>query len=78
MAIIIIVTGTIPDSLSEYLCRIPGEHVKTAHNTLVGHCTVTSESVTVKVQHIQHRKQQYSNTCTFICLTTEQLQHYTR
>jgi hypothetical protein len=46
--IIIIITGAISESLRKYLCRIPGEHVKTAYSSHIGHCTVTSESINIE------------------------------
>jgi hypothetical protein len=50
------VTGTITKSLRKCLRNIPGKHKikelqKNSHN---GHCTLTAESVNVKVQNIFH------------------------
>jgi hypothetical protein len=54
--IIIIILGTISESFRKHLCRLPGEYIKTADSSLIGHCTVTSESIHVKARCIELRK----------------------
>jgi len=51
--VIIGVTGTISRSLRQYLSNIPGKHeIKELQKTAVlDTCTLTAESVNVKVQH---------------------------
>jgi hypothetical protein len=60
-------TGTISESLRQYLSNIPGKHEikelqKTSH---IGHCTQTAESANVKVQNIFHGRNNI--TCSTDC-----------
>jgi hypothetical protein len=50
-------TGTISNSLRQYLSNIPGKHKikEIEKKSLIAHCTHTMESSNVKVQNIFHR-----------------------
>ena len=53
--IIIGATGTISQSLIQFLSNIPGKHeIKEIQKIHIGHCTHTMESANVKVQNIFH------------------------
>jgi len=54
--VIIRATGTISNSLGQYLSNIPGKHKikEIEKNSHIGHCTHTTESTNVKVQNIFH------------------------
>jgi len=47
------VTGTISKSFRKYVSNITGSQ-GTRENSLIGHCTHTSESTNIKIQKIQH------------------------
>ena len=53
--VIIGATGTISESLRQYLSNIPGQHeIKELRKKPIGHCTHTEESADIKVQNIFH------------------------
>jgi hypothetical protein len=62
------VTGTISQSLRQYMSKITGRHeAKELHteNSHIGHCTHTAGSANVKVQNIFHG--QHNITCSTNC-----------
>ena len=68
-------TGTISQSLRQYLSNRPGkQEIKlTTENSHIGHCTHTLESADVKVQNVFHWAITLHVAQT---VNTEQLQHY--
>jgi len=56
--VIIEATGTISESLRQYLSNMAGKHgIKELQtNSHIGHCTHTAESANVKVQDIFHER----------------------
>ena len=53
-------TGTISESLRQYLSNIPEKHeIKEQKNSHIGHCTHTAESTNVNVQNISRAKKHF-------------------
>jgi len=67
--VIIGATGTISESLRQYLSNRPGKHEmkELQKNSHVGHCTHTAEGADISVQNILHGR---NNTTRFIYIYT--------
>jgi hypothetical protein len=65
--VIIVATGTISESLRQYLSNIPGKHEikELQKNNHIGHCTHTTKSANVKVRNIFHGRNNI--TCSTNC-----------